>query len=219
MQNDADLFKKLSSVQAVIKDTHVVYTSGKHGSAYINKDAIYPHTGLTSDLCERIAKNFLETKIDVVVAPVLGGIILSQWVTHHLSRLTGNEILALYAEKSEIPGEFLIKRGYDKLLKNRKTLVVEDVLTTGGSVKKVVELVRTLGAEVVGVGALCNRGGITPAELGNVPSLYSVLNISLDSWDEASCPLCKTGVTINENIGKGREYVLKKKGSNLSGAV
>jgi orotate phosphoribosyltransferase len=210
MFTESEILAELSSIQAVIKDSHVVYTSGKHGAAYMNKDAIYPHTALTSKLCERIAEEFIYSGAEVVVAPVLGGIILSQWVSHHLSELTGREVLAVYAEKAEQPGEFIIKRGYDQLVRNRKILIVEDVLTTGGSVKKVVELSRTLDANIVGVGALCNRGGITASQLGEIPRLYSVLNISLDAWDERECPLCKDGVAINQSIGKGREYLLKK---------
>ena len=211
MNQDQEILNQLATHHAVLKDTHVVYTSGKHGSAYINKDAIYPHTQLTSELCKKIAENFAASGVEVVVAPVIGGVILAQWVSHHLTQLTGKEILALYAEKSEIPGEFLMKRGYDLLLKNRKTLIVEDVLTTGGSVKKVVELVRPLGADLVGVGALCNRGNVSTKELGDVPVLFSILNINLQAWDETECPMCKNGIPINVSVGKGREYLNKKK--------
>ena len=208
--NQEQILKELAQISAVIKDTHVVYTSGKHGSAYVNKDAIYPHTQLTSELCKTIADHFADAGVEVVIAPVLGGIILSQWVSFHLSQKTGRNILGVYAEKSETPGEFIIKRGYDHLLKGKKVLVVEDILTTGGSVKKVISAVRALSGDVVGVGALCNRGGVTAQDLGDVPALFSLLNISMEAWDEAGCPLCAKDIPINLEVGKGREYLLKK---------
>jgi orotate phosphoribosyltransferase len=200
----------LTNRQAVITNTHVVYTSGKHGSAYVNKDAIYPYTADVSFLCYDIADEFTRLSLldsvplpDVVIAPAIGGVILSQWTASHI------KALALYAEKDG--DKFIIKRGYDKLIKGKKVLVVEDVITTGGSVKKVVEAVRTCGGEVIGVGALCNRGGITAKDL-DVPRLVSLLEVTLDAYDEADCPLCKTGVPINTDVGKGREFLARQKG-------
>jgi orotate phosphoribosyltransferase len=103
----------------------------------------------------------------------------------------------------------VIKRGYDHLCKFKRVLVVEDILTTGGSVKKVIETARAIPAEVIGVAALCNRGNLTSQELGNVPDLFVLANITLDAWDEKDCPLCKKGVPINTDVGKGLEYQTK----------
>lgn len=146
-------------VGAVITDSHIVYTSGKHGSTYVNKDAIYPHTRATSYLCLAIAEQFVADDVEVVVAPAIGCIILSQWTAHHLSELNNHEVLGVYAEKEVVAipdsedkrrkcyaetGNFVIKRGYDKLIAGKRVLVVDDVLTTGGSAKKVVEATRVL---------------------------------------------------------------------------
>ncbi|MDD2758579.1 MAG: phosphoribosyltransferase family protein [Patescibacteria group bacterium] len=186
----------------------MVYTSGKHGDAYVNKDAIYPYTADIFFLCYDLAGEFTNLtdngpRPEVVIAPAIGGVILSQWTAHHLGAL------ALYAEKD---GDlFVIKRGYDKLIKGKKVLVVEDVITTGGSVKKVVEAARACGGEVIGVGALCNRGKITAGDL-DVPQLVSLLEIPLKAYEEADCPLCKAGVPINIDVGKGREYLQRKQG-------
>ncbi|MBX9742209.1 MAG: hypothetical protein K2W99_01510 [Chthoniobacterales bacterium] len=194
----SDIF---SAAGALITDTHVVYTSGKHGSMYVNKDALYPHTEVISSLCCLLAEHFFQESIDIVVAPALGGIILSQWTAHHLSQLQGKEILAVYAEKST--DGFVIKRGYDQFLPGKKVLILEDVLNTGGSVKKIVELVQTLGAHVMGVGALFNRGNIQSADIGNVPTLFSLITKKMEAWDPAHCPLCAQGIPINTSIGKG----------------
>lgn len=197
----------MARVGAVIVDSHVVYTSGQHGSAYINKDAIYPYTTETSRLCRGVARSFEYDHIDVVIAPAIGGVILSQWVAYHLSGLTKHRVLGVYAEKIEGTGGFVIKRGYDKLVGGRRVLVVEDVLTTGGSARKVIEVVRSLGGDVVGIGVLCNRGGITTRDLGDVPKLVSLVNMPLESWDAFDCPLCAQGVPINTDVGKGREFL------------
>jgi orotate phosphoribosyltransferase len=209
---EKEVLQVLGKVGAVITDSHVVYTSGKHGTAYVDKDAVYPHTKDTSNLCRAIAENalFLNGRVEVVVGPEKGGIILSQWVAFHLSEITGREILALYAEKTD-DGGFVIKRGGAKAkILDKNVLVVEDVLTTGGSAKKVVEIVRVMGGHVVGLGVLCNRGGITPGDVAYVPDLFALVNIKMDAWDEAECPLCAKGVSINTDVGKGGEYLARK---------
>lgn len=190
---------------AFIFDSHIVYTSGKHGKTYVNKDALYPHTDLTSRLCEQIAFHFQNSKVDAVLAPALGGIILSQWTAHHLSRLNQREVLGVYAEKSLEHDGFVIKRGYDELIRNKRVLVVEDILTTGISVKKVVETARQIPCEIVGVAALCNRGQVTESTLGGVPELYSLLQMSLETWEPSECPMCRDKMPINTSVGKGKK--------------
>ncbi|MBI3535527.1 MAG: phosphoribosyltransferase [Deltaproteobacteria bacterium] len=214
MESQGDHIKLLSSVGALIIDSHIVYTSGKHGSAYVNKDAIYPHTELTSNLCKKIAEHFSNKEIEVVIAPVIGGVILSQWVAYHLSQIRHKEVFGVYAEKLGSGDGFVIKRGYDKIVNGRNVLVVEDVLNTGGSVKKVVKAVRSIGGKIIGLGAFCNRGGVSHQEVGDVPEIFSLFNIKLDAWEETKCPLCKSGVPINIEVGKGREYLAKKSGQS-----
>jgi orotate phosphoribosyltransferase len=189
----------LAEAGAVITGSHVVYTSGRHGSAYVNKDAVYPHTDRVSELCRLLADAARHTRPEVVCGPALGGIILAQWTGHHLGAL------AVYAEK--LPdGGLGLRRGYDRLVARRRVLVVEDVLNTGESVRKAVAAVRAAGGEVVAVAALCNRGGVTAAHLG-VPTVISLVELSLDSWDAAACPLCRERVPIDTRIGKGREFL------------
>ena len=204
----------LHDVGAVIVDSHIVYTSGKHGSAYVNKDALYPHTGKTSKLCKSIAERVhtANVPVDVVIAPAIGGVILSQWIAYSLSRLSRREVFSGYAEKEEKGDGFVIKRGYDELVAGKNVLVVEDVLNTGGSVKKVVNAVGAVGGVLTGVAALCNRGGVKPADIGisDEHLFFSLVEVQLDAWNEAECPLCARKVPINTNVGKGREYLAGK---------
>lgn len=209
--NEQEVLEILGEVGAVITNSHIVYTSGKHGTAYVNKDSVYPHTEETSRLCHAIAERFENDNVQVVIAPAIGGVILSQWVAHHLSKMNDREVLGVYAEKSEGGEIFVIKRGYDKLIAGKNVLVVEDVLTTGGSALRVIRSTRALGGDVVGLGVLCNRGGITPKDVDDVPKLTALVNVRLDAWDEATCPLCAKNVPINTDVGKGREFLAQKK--------
>ena len=194
-----------NEVGAIITDGHFVYASGKHGKVYINKDAIYPRTAHICRLCYAIAEKFANDNINVVAAPAVGGVILSQWVAHFLSQIDGYEVLSIYAEKSE-DSSFVFRRGYNKLISGRNILVVEDVITTGNSVKKVIEAVRVAGGNVVGVGALCNSAQVTAQDIGNVPRLRSLVNMKLDTWDLSQCPLCKQNIPINTEFGRGNHF-------------
>ncbi len=206
------IFKKTGGY---ITGSHIVYTSGRHGEAYLNKDAIYPHTKEVAKICREIAKRFKDKRIDLVVAPALGGIILSQWVAYYLSELSGKEILALYTEKipdSSMPGENnqVFRRGYDKFVKGKNVLIIEDITTTGGSVIKVIKSVRNAGGKVISVCVLVNRDpeNINSKSIG--APFTALAQVKMQSWDSASCPLCKKGVPVNTTVGKGKDYLAQK---------
>jgi len=212
MTRDERYALKIFNEIGVIVAGHFVFTGGNHSSQYINKDALYPHTHYTSRLCRLIAREFSGEEIDTVIGPEKGGIILSQWVAEHLTDCTGEKVFAVYAEKTK-DNNFAINRGYDKFIAGRLVLVVEDTLTTGGSVREVVELVHENGGSVVGVGALWNRGGVTAENIGDVPRLFSLVNKKLDDWPKEECPLCAQGVPINTDIGKGEEFLSRRANS------
>jgi len=210
--NNEAIMQILTKVGAIITNSHIVYTSERHGNAYINKDALYTHTKETSQLCKIMAEQYDANKIDVVIGPIIGGVVLSQWVAHHLnSNRSEGETLALYAEK-EGEGEdkkLVIKRGYDAYIPGKNIVVVEDVITTGGSAGKVIEIVKALGGNVIALSALCNRGGIKPSDIGNVP-IHALTTITMDSWTEQECPLCKEKIAINTSVGKGKIFLQKR---------
>ena len=239
-----NIMETLRKLGAIITGSHLVYTSGRHGEAYVNKDAVYPHADQTALLCNELARRFRAATPDIVIAPAVGGVILSQWVAYHLTHMTGREVLGIYAERTETPllkahkddtevlvngqtillqeGEelvvkrksFVLKRGYDRLVRDRRALIVEDVVTTGGSARKVVDAARAAGAEVIGVGVLCNRGGEEAEAVVGVPNFSALTDIPLATWDEDECARigpCSRGVPINTDVGKGRDFLARKK--------
>ncbi len=201
-----DVVSILKDVGAVLVDDHFVYTSEKHGGVYINKDSLYPHTKETSKIGKMFAEKFKNKKIDVVAAPALGGIILSQWTAYHLSKLKGKEVLGIYTEKDTEKNQ-IFTRGYDKLVKGKNVLVIEDLTTTGGSVKKVVDSVRVAGGNVMAVCVMVNRDPVNVTS-ETVGAPFSALGIlKAEAFDEANCPLCKKGVPINTSVGHGKKYL------------
>ena len=204
---EQEVMEILETVGAFRKG-HFVLTSGRHSDSYINKDAIYPYTYETSRLCRGIAERFVPSEIDVVIGPAVGASILSQWVAYHLTGFLGKTVFGVYADKAE-EGEFVIRRGFDKLMHGKKVLIVEDLMTTGGSVRKVVEAVRAAGGEVVGVAAICNRGDVTEKDLGDVPKVVSMVRIHLDSTEESECELCARGIPISTEVGHGKHFLAR----------
>lgn len=201
-----DLLNIFKKTGGYITGSHIVYTSGKHGEAYLNKDAIYPHTKDISSICLEIAKKFKDKNIEVISAPALGGIILSQWTAFHLSNLMKNEVLGVYTEKTPDKNQ-IFTRGYDKLVKGKKVLVVEDITTTGGYVIKVINSVKVAGGEIVAVCVLVNRDPVNiNSKTVGVP-FYPLAEVKMQAWEEKDCPLCKKGIPINTTVGKGREFL------------
>lgn len=204
------IFDILKETGALITDNHFVYTSGKHGSVYINKDAIYPYTEKASEVGLLFAQEVKDKDIDVVVGPMIGGIILSQWTASHLSKLKGKEILGVYTEKDEMGNQVFGRRGYDKLVVGKNVLIVEDLTTTGGSVRKVVETVKTAGGNVVSVGVMIDRSdnGMSEEIIG--APFFTLGRLTTEVFEAEACPLCKRGVPVNTKIGHGKKILEKQ---------
>lgn len=204
-----DVVKILKNIGAIVTDDHFVYTSGKHGSVYINKDMLYPHTQKTSDVCKLIAERFKTKDINVVVGPSIGGIILSQWTAYHLTKLNKKEILSVFTEKDDKSNQ-IFKRGYDKLVRDKRVLIVEDLTTTGGSVAKVVKSVKKAGGKVIAVCVMVNRDPekVTSISIG-APLTYLGI-FRAEAFDAENCPLCKKNVSINIAVGHGKKYLETK---------
>ncbi|HWP61590.1 MAG TPA: phosphoribosyltransferase family protein [Candidatus Paceibacterota bacterium] len=205
--NEDDVLRVLQDVGA-FRAGHFVFTSGLHSSSYINKDAIYPHVKEVSRLCEAMAQKFKDDNIEAVIGPAYGAIILSTWTAYHLSQMRDTDVWGVYADK--VGSDLVIRRGYDKLISGKRTLIVEDLTTTGGSIKKVVDAVHAAGANLVGAIAIANRGGVTKEAAGNPPRFEVVVDLALEQWPEAECVLCQRGIPVNTDVGHGAEFMRKK---------
>lgn len=205
-----EVLEILTKVGAILPNGHFVGTSGLHFDTYVNKDFLYPHTKGTSRICELLAEKYKDANIEVVVGPALGGIILSQWVASHLSKMYGKEVLGVYTEKNSEGGQNFT-RGYEKYVQGgKRILIVEDIITTGGSIMKVIEAVKSAGGNVIGATALINKNKDLDINMFEVP--FDVLsNLYVSTYTEEICPLCKSGIPVNTNVGHGKKFLESKK--------
>lgn len=196
----------LKKVGAIITDSHIILTSGRHTSAYINPDMLLPHTKEVSMIGKIFAEKFKTENINVVVGPAIGGIVISTWVAFHLSKLKKREVFGLFTEKTPDKNQ-VFDRGFEKLVKGKKALVVEDITTTGGSVKKAADSVKKAGGKVVMVSVIVNRDqkNVTSKSIGYPFKPLTVF--AIDSYDEKNCPLCKKNIPINTELGHGKEFL------------
>lgn len=204
-----EVINLLKKTNAILADSHFVGTSGRHTPTYINKDALYPHTQETSRIGELFAEKYIDQNVDVVAAPAMGGIILSTWTAYHLSKVTGKEVLGVYTEKDKDQNQ-VFTRGYDKLVRNKNVLVIEDLTTTGGSVKKAVTSVKNAGGKVIGVCVMVNRDPVHVTSDTIDAPFSSLAVLEVPSYAESECPLCQEGIPINITIGHGKKYLEEK---------
>ncbi len=212
MKSTQDQVLNLLKKSGSIFQGHFVFTSGKHAPRYIDKMALFAHPTLTSRMGKIFAEKYKDKNIDVVVAPALGGIILSTWVAYHLSKLAKKDILGIYTEKTP-DKEQIFTRGYDKHVKGKRVLVVEDNVTTGGSVAKVVAAVVAAGGKVVEVCSMTNINPnpslITDKVIGAKYSSLTELPVVL--YDEDKCPLCRENVSVDTEHGHGKKFLEKNR--------
>lgn len=194
---EEEVWKELTTDSEIIG--HFACGLGEHINIYTDRNAVYLHPKKASFLCKKIADIFKEEKVEVVIAPALGGIILSQWVAFHL----GDNVLSVYAEKED--DEFVIKRGYDKYIAGRRVLIVEDVINTGESAQKVIDLVISMKGHVVGLGTIFNCEGLTSEEVG-VPKLFSVVKMKPCSEKKEPEPFFVEGV-VNLDSHKIKSFI------------
>jgi len=205
-----NLLDILQRLGAVLTNDHFVYTSGKHGEVYINKDALYPHTRETSQVGRMLAELILANSLqpEVVVGPALGGIILSQWTAYHLSELLGKEVLSVYTEKDDQKNQ-VFTRNYDQLVLGKKVVVVEDIVTTAGSLKKTLGSVRQAQGLVEAAVVMVNRNPEVTDELVGTKFL-ALANLPAEAWDESEIPDWLRARPINTKVGHGKKYLQSK---------
>jgi len=172
---------------------HFRLSSGLHSGKYLQCALVLQYPDLAEQLCGQLACEFKlpGSKINAVVSPAIGGII----VGHEVAKVLGCR--ALFCEREE--GKMKLRRGFE-IGRGERVVIVEDVITTGGSVKEIVEIVKGMGGEVEGIGAIVDRSKPSFSdELAtlNLP-LKSLLRIDIETYSPEECPICKQGIPLEK---------------------
>lgn len=161
---------------------HFLLSSGKHSNKYVQCAKLLQYPDKAQKAVEMIIENLGDMKVDLVVGPAMGGII----VAYELGRQLGKP--AVFTEREE--GEMKLKRGFF-IEKGQNVLIAEDVVTTGKSSYEAIKVVEEYGGNVVGIAALVDRSN------GNLDyPIYAAGKIHIETYDKDQCPLCKEGVPI-----------------------
>lgn len=176
--------KKIFIDSEALLEGHFRLTSGRHSDKYVQCARVLMIPKYTEALCKHIAEQFKDDAIDLVIGPAMGGIVISYEMARQL------DVPSLFTERVE--GKMALRRNFT-INPGDKVLVVEDVVTTGGSVVEVMDLVRENGGEVVGVGLLVDRSnGKVDLGVKTVPCL----SMDVVSYEADDCPLCKEGLPV-----------------------
>ncbi|MDR2176147.1 MAG: orotate phosphoribosyltransferase [Synergistaceae bacterium] len=175
----------------VMKEGHFRLTSGRHSNRYMQCAQLFQYPEESAAACAEIADFFRDKNIDLVAGPAVGGVIMAYEIARHLCA-HGASVLNVFAERED--GIMTLRRGFDASVKaGSRALVIEDVVTTGGSAKEVIGLLKAKGAEIVGVGSIVDRSGGT-VSFG--APFHALLAMEMESWEADACPLCREGIPV-----------------------
>ena len=191
-----ELLTLLQNTGAMLEG-HFLLTSGRHSNVYIEKFRILENPETLDKVCRAMAEIVMDENVELVLGAAIGGILIAGGVGRHLS------VRHIFSER--VNGKMELRRGF-AITKGQKVVIVEDIITTGGSVVELIQLAKEQSAEVVHVVNLVHRSA-GEVDFG-VPST-ALLTIPSESWQPIDCPLCKQGVPVNERgrTGKKMEIV------------
>jgi orotate phosphoribosyltransferase len=176
--NENDVIKIFKKENAYLTG-HFLLSSGLHSPNYMQSALVLQKPWVAEKLCRELAKTLRRHRIDAVIGPALGGMIVSYEMGRAL------KVRSLFAER--VDGSFMLRRGFS-LKKNERVLVVEDVITTGKSIYEVIDLVEQLGARVEAVASLVDRSdGVAIFS----QDFHALLKINIKTYRPEECPLCR----------------------------
>ena len=181
---------------SAIMEGHFLLTSGLHSPRYVEKFNVLQKPVYTEKLCRAMAEKFKDANIETVVGPVTGGILLA----HETGKALGTR--AIFTEREN--GKMTFRRGFT-LHEVERVLIVEDIVTTGGSIHEVIDVVKEHGGIPVAVSMLVDRSG-GKATFGDVPST-ALLHMDVQTYKPEECPLCKAGIPMTKRGRTGKTEV------------
>lgn len=185
-----DVLKLFKDSDAIMHG-HFALTSGRHSDTYMQCAKIFEDSKISESICAKAAQKLNGVKCDVVVSPAVGAIIYGYELSKHLN------VPNMFAER--VDGKFALRRGFE-LKKGSNVIIAENVVTTGGSVFEVIELIQELGCTVTAVSSVVDRSNGTVDF--KVPFL-PLLSLDVKSYEASECPLCKEGKPIVKPGSKG----------------
>ena len=174
-----ELAPRLRRAEALLEG-HFQLTSGRHSDRYVQCALFLAQPREAEAACIALADRLSDSRPDLVVGPALGGVI----VAHEVARRLGTP--CYFAERKD--GVMTLRRGF-RIRPGQRVVIVEDVVTTGGSVNEVAALITAAGAEVVAIGSLVCRAERSPFSIRHEALLW----LPIESWEPAQCPLCRAG--------------------------
>ena len=177
---------KLFKETGALLNGHFRLSSGLHSGNYFQCALLLQNPDIAEKMCRQLAAYFKDDKPTCVVAPALGGVIVS----YETARALG--VKSLFTER--VGGKMTLRRGFE-IKKEDRVLVVEDVITTGLSTGEVVEAVKSFGAKIIGVGCIVDRSGKV---LDFGVKLKSLIKLNFPTYKPEECPLCKKGAEITK---------------------
>ncbi|PKQ17246.1 MAG: orotate phosphoribosyltransferase [Actinobacteria bacterium HGW-Actinobacteria-7] len=181
--DDAAIVEALKQAQA-LRTGHFVLTSGRHSDSYVQCARILEDPALTTRLARSVVDRLpADLQVDMVAAPAVGGLIIGFAVAQALG------VRFIFSEREA--GSMAFRRSFE-VPSGARVLVVEDVVTTGGSVAEVIKLVRAAGGVVAGVVSLIDRGG----EKAFTADFWPLLRLDVESWEPDACALCAQNIPV-----------------------
>lgn len=175
-----DLFKKTNALLT----GHFKLSSGLHSERYLQCALVLEHPEYANMVCGELAKKFKSEEPTVVIGPALGGVVVSYATANALG------CRSIFTEREE--GAMTLRRGFS-IVRADRVLVVEDVITTGGSTKEVIDVVKKYGAAVIGVGAIVNRSS---EDIDFGTKFESLIRVEVKTFRPEDCPMCKNSIPV-----------------------
>ena len=187
-----ELLKLLQETGAML-DGHFLLTSGRHSNVYIEKFRILEDPRALDDVCRAMSETVQNQNVELVLGAAIGGILIAGGVGRYL------DVKHIFSER--VDGKMELRRGFS-ITKGQRIIIVEDIITTGGSVFELIQLAKDYEAEIVHVVNLVDRSS---GEVNFEVPTTALLTIPSESWEPEDCPLCLQGVVITQRGRTGKQ--------------